>query len=54
MLVQELQDLGAPPDVVEAGKVIDSGTASLSVIHELSYFVLEWVSKQRRNNRYGL
>lgn len=51
---QELRDMGAPAKVVEAGQEIDKAALARSrVPYVLQAYVIEWVTKQRSNDRYG-
>lgn len=46
---EELEALGAPRKVVEAGAELDKGVRSM----ELANYVRDWVTRNQGNNRYG-
>lgn len=46
---EELEALGAPRKVVEAGAELDKGVRS----RELANYVRDWVTRNQGNNRYG-
>ena len=51
----ELQSLGAPRNVVDAGDMIDKNvSAGLMPQGWAVRYVQEWVTRNRSNNRYGL
>jgi hypothetical protein len=46
---EELEALGAPRKVVDAGAQLDKGVRS----RELANYVRDWVTRNQGNNRYG-
>lgn len=53
-LEAELNELGAPRDVVDAGKRIDQyADAKLRPPRDLVGFVYDWVGRSQAQNRWG-
>jgi hypothetical protein len=54
MIEKELAQMGAPPKVVEAGKLCDDLTLSgKPVPRDVQDYVRNWVTNHRGQDRYG-
>ena len=53
MIEADLRALDAPINVLDAGRLIDKTAHNMSPPRDVVQLVLEWVARNRGNNRYG-